>query len=119
MTNHIKIVGWLYIIFGVLGFIGAITLFALLAGSGWISGDAEAARITTIVGIVLGAFFGVLSLPSFAGGLGLLKNKGWARVLIIIIGALNLAAFPVGTILGAYTLWGLLNDDSNRRFAGY
>jgi hypothetical protein len=45
-------------------------------------------------------------------GWGLLNFKEWARILAIVISALNLLGFPIGTILGAYGLWVLLNKDT-------
>ncbi|MFP4343463.1 MAG: hypothetical protein ACLFU8_02110 [Anaerolineales bacterium] len=117
MTNHVKIIGWLYIILGALGVLVGCVVFAILLGSGALSGDETAFTVTGIVGLVVGGIAGVLSLPSILGGWGVLRYYGWARVLLLIIGALNLPAFPLGTALGIYTFWGLLNEDSNRLFA--
>ncbi|MGC9358370.1 MAG: hypothetical protein ACP5GX_10900 [Anaerolineae bacterium] len=117
MTDHVKIIGWLYIVLGVLGLIGAGILFAILLGSGLISGDDTAIMVTSIVGIVIGGIVAMLSLPGVIGGWGLLKYRPWARVLVLILAAFNLPAFPLGTLLAAYTFWGLLNEDSNRLFA--
>ena len=34
-----------------------------------------------------------------------------------ILGVIHLLAFPVGTAIGAYTLWALLNDQTKALFA--
>jgi hypothetical protein len=50
-------------------------------------------------------------------GWGLLKFKPWARILGIVLCAINLINIPFGTILGAYGLWVLLNKDTERIFS--
>ena len=54
----------------------------------------------------------VVSLPSILAGWGLLKRKSWARILTIILAVLSLPGFPVGTLVGAYALWVMLNKDT-------
>ena len=56
----------------------------------------------------------VAALPSILAGYGLLKKRPWGRVLAIIIGIIDLPAFPFGTALGIYTLMILLHGDSSR-----
>jgi len=51
-------------------------------------------------------------------GFGLLTFEPWARVLGIVLSALNLINVVVGTLLGAYGLWVLLNKDAERLFEG-
>ncbi len=55
--------------------------------------------------------------PAAVGGVGLLKYKPWARYLVMIVAALGLANVPVGTIVGAYTIWVLVQDTTARLFA--
>ena len=42
----------------------------------------------------------------------------WARILTIVLSALNLINIPFGTALGVYGLWVLLNKDTERLFDG-
>jgi len=42
MDTHIKIVGWLWIIVGALGLLGALCAIVSIAGGGLISGDQDA-----------------------------------------------------------------------------
>ncbi len=42
--------------------------------------------------------------------------KPWSRVLGIVLSVLNLLNFPIGTVLGIYGLWVLLNKDTERLF---
>lgn len=116
MDTHVKVVGWLYIISGLIGL--AITAFVviILLGSGIISGDRTAINVLTIISIAVGGFLMIVSLPGVIAGAGLLAHQQWARILGIVLGILNLPGFPVGTIIGAYALYVLLDDDTSRMF---
>lgn len=118
MSTHVKVLGWLYIISGIIGLaITALTVIILL-GSGWISGDRTAISVLTIIALVVGGFLLLVSLPGILAGAGLLAFRPWGRILAIVLGILNLPGFPTGTILGIYTLYVLLDDDTSRLFAG-
>jgi hypothetical protein len=55
--------------------------------------------------------------PSLITGYGLLQYKPWARIAGIILSAISLINIPIGTIVGAYGLWVLLNKDTERLFS--
>jgi hypothetical protein len=57
--------------------------------------------------------FGVLHLVL---AWGLFERQPWARTLGIVIGFLALFRVPLGTALGAYTLWVLLPQSSAREY---
>jgi hypothetical protein len=116
MKDHIKIIAWLYIVMGVLGILAALVAFAVIVGGGLISGDQTAIRITTIVALVIGGFVVLISVPGILAGIGLLSFKPWARILAIILALLDLPGFPVGTVLGIYSLWVLLDSESSQLF---
>jgi len=117
MQTHISVLGWLYIALNALMALIALFLFILLAGIGVAVNEPEAAMILSIVGFVAGAFLIILALPGIIGGIGLLKRKGWARILVLILGCLNLVNFPIGTALGVYTIWALIQEDAEEIFA--
>lgn len=117
MQTHVKVLGWLYIILGILGLLVAGAVMLIVIGAGWISGDQTAMTVTTIVGLVVGAFLFLVSAPGIVDGVGLLNYKPWARVLGLVLGILNLPGFPTGTILGAYTLYVLLDDETSLLFS--
>lgn len=116
MKTHIQIVAWLYIAMGILGILLALLVAGIIAGGGWISGDDTAIRVTTIVSIFVGALVVLISVPGIVAGIGLLSFKSWARVLTIILSVLNLPGFPIGTLLGIYSLWALLDSESSLLF---
>jgi hypothetical protein len=117
MDTHTKILGWLYIVLGVLGILVAGFIILILVGSGLISGDRTAISVLLIVAAFIGGFLALVSLPGVIAGAGLLSYRPWARILALVLGILNLPGFPLGTILGVYTLYVLLDDETAQRFA--
>jgi hypothetical protein len=45
-----------------------------------------------------------------------MSYKPWARILIIVLSALELISIPFGTALGIYGLWVLLTKDGAQLF---
>ena len=116
MEQHIKIVSVLYIIMGVLGLLAAIAVFVIGAGVGMASGDPDAAVFGGTCATIVGAIIAILALPNIIAGIGLKNRREWARILTVILSVLNLFNFPIGTAVGAYALWALLNDQARAYF---
>jgi len=121
MDTHVKVLAALYIVFGILGTLFGIAMMALLGiiGVAGAASDPDAWMALPILGFTgaaLGAFMLALSLPGIVAGIGLLKFKPWARILTIVLSALNLMNIPFGTILGVYGLWVMLSDEGARLF---
>jgi len=114
MQQHITVLGWLYIVFGALGLLAAVFVLLVMGGTGLISGDARSAALMSGIGLFFAAIVSVLSLPSIIVGWGLLQRKSWSRLLAIILGALNILNFPVGTAIGVYTIWALTQNESQQ-----
>ena len=117
MEKHITLVAVLKIGFGVFGLLVACLAFVAIAGGGAISGDPEAIAITSVVASVIAIFFITLSVPGIVGGIGLLKRRNWARILVLILAVVDLFQIPFGTIIGIYAIWVLLNDETAKLFA--
>lgn len=120
METHVKIVGWLNIIFSIMTVIGALCLATILTGSGLISGDQTAISVLSIIASVAVGMAIVFSIPEFIAGIGVLKYKQWARILMIILGVFDLLAFPVilPALFGLYTLWVMFNSETQLLFEG-
>ncbi len=112
MKTHIKVVGWLYILFSLMGILTAAIVVLAVVGGGMISGDELAIRITALVAAITGGIIVIFSLPGLFVGAGLLAMKAWARVLAIVLALLNLLIVPIGTLFGAYTLYVMLDKES-------
>lgn len=116
MQSQVKIVGWMYIILGVFGFLSALCTAAIVFGGGLISGDETAITTTGIIALVMVGLAFLFSIPGLITGIGLLKFKGWARILAMILGILSLPAFPIGTALGIYVLYVMFDSDTRLYF---
>jgi len=116
LNTHVKVVAVLHILSGVLGLISVVVIFALFGVAGGIvisQGEPGAATVIGMVALLIGGFLAVLALPEIIGGWGLLAQKEWARVLVIVLGVLHVVNFPFGTALGVYTLWALLSKEQH------
>jgi hypothetical protein len=91
--------------------------FLLFVGLGIISADPTAMGVLGIIGTIAVLFFAVLALPGILAGYGLLKRQRWGQILGIVVGALSLVNFPMGTLIGIYTLWVLLQEAATGYFA--
>jgi hypothetical protein len=117
MDLNVKILGWLYIVLGALGLLGGGIALIVLLGTGLLVGEGEVMVIMTLVATFVAGLTLVLSAPGVVTGIGLLNYKPWARILALVLGVLNLPAFPHGTALGVYTLVVLLNEEAAAMFA--
>ena len=116
MKTHVTIIGILFIALGVLALlVGCLALTGLIGG-GLISGEQEAIIATSGVAIFVVCILALFSLPSIIGGIGLLKYHSWARILVLIMAVLNILNFPIGTVIGGYALWVLLNENTIKLF---
>jgi len=118
METHVKVVAVLHLIFsGMLLLVGLMVVILMVSG-GLISGDKTVIAITSGLGLFFAMLFIVLSIPAIIGAIGTLKFRNWGRILLIIVGIFNLPGFPVGTALGAYTLWVLFQKETESLFSG-
>ena len=118
MKQHVTVVAALQIASGALKIFAAVIAFVAIVGGGLISGDVEAMAITGIVGPAVSLFLVMLAVPSILGGVGLLKGKAWARILVLVLSVFNLIDFPLGTMISLYTFWVLLHGETSALFNG-
>lgn len=116
MQKHIQLLGVIYIVYHAIWLILAWLIWGVLSAVGMMSGDPQAAGVLSLVGTVIGGVFFFLSAPGVVAGVGFLKGWWWARYLGLILGFLNLIHIPLGTILGVYTFWVLMQDETIEYF---
>ena len=90
MEKHVLVVGALNIGFSLIWLFIATIVFIGVVGGGRISGDPDAIRITSFVGPIVAFFFGFLALPGLIGGIGLIKHRNWARILVLVLSVMGL-----------------------------
>jgi hypothetical protein len=106
MRKHVRILGWLQIILGVIDLLIGLVAFGILSGIGILSGDLTAAGVMSLIGGFIGTLSLIMALPNLIVGAGLLLNwGGWVVILAVILGLFNLAKFPWGTAVALYTFW--------------
>ena len=114
LEQHCTILGWINIVGHAVFLIVGLFVFVLLTGIGAaVAGqDPVAPRILTLVGTGVGLLLAALSLPGLAAGYGLLTRKPWSRIVALVVGVLGLVNFPLGTAIGIYTLWVLMQPEA-------
>ena len=124
MRSQINAIAWMHIVLGGIYILGGILCWVVLAVIGGAAATAGREALPAILSMnVIGVFLffvvAVLGLPGIILGWGLLKNAEWARILGIVLAILNILIFPLGTILGAYSLWVFFNPETVAIFEGY
>ena len=65
---------------------------------------------------VVGLLMLVVSIAGIIAGIGVLGKRPWGRILMLVISFFHLLRVPVGTLLGAYSIWVLLKDETIKLF---
>lgn len=122
MARHVAILGFLHAIFGALGVLAGLVVMIFGLGGGlmaWLGGGDGSGPIAALLA-TLGSSIGLIALASggigLLTGLGILGRRAWGRFLGIVLSALNLFNFPLGTLIGGYGLWVLLSDAGAAEF---
>jgi hypothetical protein len=105
LDTHITVLAWLRIAYSGLLMLGGLFVGTLLTGIGAATHDEVAYQILTSAGAVVGGLMLILSVPGLVAGIGLLGRASWSRVLSLVLAVFDLAAFPLGSILAAYTVF--------------
>ena len=123
MAQHVKILGVLHLVYAGFVLLAGIIVLVVMGGIAGFIGATDQSPDSAAAVPILGAIGGfvfilllVLSLPGLIGGFGLLQFKPWARILTIVLSAFELLSVPLGTALGIYGLWVLLNKETERLF---
>ena len=119
MKQHISFVGALHVGFGVLGLIGALAVYIIFNfANGFIEGDPMAQQIVGFLGGTISLLIMFFACLGIIGGIGLFSYKPWARILVMIVSAINCLNIPIGTAKGVYSIWVLMQPESVRMFEG-
>jgi hypothetical protein len=117
MKKHVTLVAALQIGFSTLGLLGSVIMYFVFSFAGSFVTDVEEATVVLkFLGSFIPSLVAIFSLLGLLGGIGLLNYRHWARTLVLVIAAINCLFFPIGTIVGVYSLWVLMQDDSIQLF---
>ena len=125
MNSYRPLVGWTHVVLGVLALLPALILPLVFGGIWGIvavgSKDPQASAIVGVTfGVVLLIVLGVLLVSgglSIVAGVGVLRGRAWGDVLAIVASLLHVLNFPIGTLVGGFTLWVLLAREPASRVA--
>jgi hypothetical protein len=115
VEKHVKTVGALRIGYGICGILTAVGIAATAAGMGIgllrFGARPVGLRNIVLLGTPVVVLLMVCAVADIVGGSGVLRRKPWARYLVMIRAGMDLFVFPVGTALGIYSVWGLMQGD--------
>jgi uncharacterized protein YybS (DUF2232 family) len=124
MAGHVHALAILQIVYSSLGLLVGIGVFLLFGGIATMVGlnssideSLVAIPVLTFIGSFAASVIILLSLPRLIAGIGLLKQRNWARVLTLVVSAIGLVDIPVGTGLGIYAFWVLTRSETATLFA--
>ncbi len=112
MEKHVNIVAALQIVNSVLGLFFALLIFTILSVVGSFIDEPDASLILDLIARILAVMFIILALPGIIAGVGLIKRKEWARILTLIISIFQFFNFPIGTAIGIYSIWALVQPEN-------
>lgn len=115
MDRHIRILGILNMLYGI---VGAIASIVILVRFGGFSGVYAAFNedIIGLIAMILVGFQLLIALPCIFAGFYVRMLQDWARVMLIIVSAINVLNVPFGTLIGAYGLWALMTPETDPLF---
>ena len=129
MDKHVTLVGILNIVYRSVVILGAGLLFALAVGfgplfdalvrTGSIRPDEVPVELLDIIPVILSVIAGlmvIVSVVGIIGAVGVLKKREWGRIVLLVVSFFSLARIPLGTVLGIYSIWVLLNQKTIRLF---
>jgi len=116
MEKHVNVVAALHIGLSIFGISIALIVAIILNFAGSFITDPTAVKIVPIItGIVVWVVI-FFSIPGIIAGIGLFRRKEWARILTLILSVIKLMNIPIGTAVGVYSIWVLVQDETTALF---
>ena len=113
MKQHVSFVGALHVGFGILGLLGALTVFIIFNfAQGFVEAEPMAEEIISFLGGTISILIMFFASLGIIGGIGLFSYKPWARILVMIVSAINCLNIPIGTAKGVYSIWVLMQKET-------
>ena len=117
MKQHVSFVGALHVGFGILGLLGALTVFIVFNfAGGFVEAEPMAEEILSFLGGTISILIMFFASLGIIGGIELFSYKPWARILVMIVSAINCLNIPIGTAKGVYSIWVLMQKETMELF---
>lgn len=111
MGKHINTIAILHVGLSIISLIIALLIFTVFKVIMGFVDDQGANIILSIIANVLAVIFIILSLPGILAGIGLYRRQEWARIVILVLSVFHLVNFPIGTAIGIYSIWALVQPE--------
>ena len=121
MKTHVDFVAILFIVWGALTALLGVSTLALGVGAASLA-TSQASSSHVAAGLTAAAFITLAVIAILWGvghvfiGVPLRRRSPRARLLAILAGSIDLLLLPIGTPLGIYALWVLLNERAKTLF---
>jgi hypothetical protein len=116
MDIHVRRLGTLNILFGVVGLLVSALFFIVYGGPVGVYQSTDDNILGLLMATSAVAHF-LIAIPCIVGGIFVRQLTEWSRGLIIVTSALNILNVPAGSILGGYGLWVLLSPETDPLFS--
>jgi hypothetical protein len=117
LEKHLRILGILWIVVGVLGIIPSLAVMAISHHPHFLLGDEVFSRpFMPPLMFSMGSIFFLVAAGGILVGWGLMNREGWARIAAIVVAFLAVFHPPFGTAMGIYTLWVLLPNHARAEY---
>ena len=103
--THQKILGAILVAYGALNFTAGVALLASINVVNIFVDEVDIVQLVTLFSRVIGGILLLTSIPAIVGGIGLIQEKDWSKFLGLIVGIIYLLLFPIGTLIGIYSIW--------------
>lgn len=103
METHKRLLGISYLVLSTF-YIVLSTVLTVLLSFGLLFTSTDESWLMTNIAPVVATILMLVAIPGIICGIGLLYQKGWIAPWVTTIGILFLPFFPLGTLLGLYTL---------------
>jgi hypothetical protein len=117
--DGVTIIAICHLLGGVFGLMGACAILSIPVPAILLGGEGGVAMLVSVTALGIG-FLAVAAGATIGlvAAWGLLTLKDWARWLTVVLAALSMPAFPIGTIIGGIIIWYLLTDEVRVAFQG-
>jgi hypothetical protein len=109
MDIHRQAAGWLAIAMGLLGLVTIATIVLIFGSIAALVGlDGQLATVLASIGGIVAGLLALFALADIVAGIFYLRGSTFAKFWLIVSNLLFLFAVPIGTAIGAYSLWAIL-----------
>lgn len=117
MEKHINVVAALQIGLSIFNLLIAFLIFTVLKLIVGFIDYQNGEFVLSVIANVIAIVFIVVSIPGLLAGFGLYKRQEWARILTMVLSAIEIFNFPFGTAIGIYSIWALIQPENVAAFS--